>query len=203
MGRTLSYTELEVSSNDCSSIDRRHSRSEVFIRSLSELEAAVSAGSPKQSLERLSARLRSDRRTVSAYKFKIVPQATWKRRGERLSVGESERTERLARMLAHAEYVWDDRKQAREWMSKPHRELYTNSPLEAARTELGARRVEDLLDKLYYGLLCGRPFKSVRLPHRRRAALAQTRGMYPVTTSLTPKTHQTATRPPSIASTIG
>ena len=122
------------------------------IRSVSELEAAVSAGLPKRSLELLSARLHLDRKVASAYKFKIVPQATWKRRSKRLSVDESERTERLARVLAHAEYVWDDREQAREWMAKPHRELHNNTPLEAARTELGARRVEDLLDKLYCGL---------------------------------------------------
>jgi putative toxin-antitoxin system antitoxin component (TIGR02293 family) len=122
------------------------------IRSVSDLEAAVSAGLPKRSLERLSARLHLDRRIASAYKFKVVPAATWKRRSKRLSVDESERTERLARVLAHAEYVWDDRDQAREWMSKPHRELHNSTPLEAARTELGARRVEDLLDKLYYGL---------------------------------------------------
>ena len=82
----------------------------------------------------------------------MVPQATWKRRTKRLSVDESERTERLARVLAHAEYVWDDREQAREWMSKPHRELGDRAPLDVARTELGARRVEALLDKLFYGL---------------------------------------------------
>jgi len=122
------------------------------IRSVSELDAAVSAGLPKRSLEHLSARLHLDRKTASAYKFKIVPQATWKRRGKRLSTEESERTERLARVLAHAEFVWDDRDQAREWMNKPHRELQDSTPLEAARTELGARRVEDVLDKLFYGL---------------------------------------------------
>ena len=44
------------------------------------------------------------------------------------------------------------REKAREWMSKPHRELSGQTPLEVARTELGARRVEDLLDKLYFGL---------------------------------------------------
>ena len=122
------------------------------IQTVHELESAVSAGLPKRSLERLSARLYEDRRVASAYKFKIVPQATWKRRSKRLSVDESEKTERLARVLAAAEHVWDDQEQAREWMSKPHRELNGQSPLEAARTELGARRVESLLDKLYFGL---------------------------------------------------
>jgi putative toxin-antitoxin system antitoxin component (TIGR02293 family) len=122
------------------------------VRTVEQLETAVSAGLPKRSLERLSARLYADRRTASAYKFKVVPQATWKRRTKRLSIDESEKTERLARVLAAAEYVWDDRDQAREWMSKPHRELDGKTPLEAARTELGARRVESLLDKLFFGL---------------------------------------------------
>ncbi len=122
------------------------------VRTVGELESAVSAGLPKRSLERLSARLYDDRKIAQAYKFKVVPQATWKRRTKRLSVDESERTERLARVLAHAEFIWDDRGRAREWMGKPHRELHNRSPLEVAKTELGARRVEDLLDKLFYGL---------------------------------------------------
>src|ERR1700749_4500185 len=89
------------------------------IRTVGELETAVSAGLPKRALERLSARLYVDRRVANAYKFKVVPQATWKRRTRRLSVDESERTERLARVLAHAEHVWDDREQAGGWMDKP------------------------------------------------------------------------------------
>jgi putative toxin-antitoxin system antitoxin component (TIGR02293 family) len=122
------------------------------VRTVGELELAISEGLPKRALERLSARLYEDRRIASAYKFKVVPQATWKRRSKRLSVDESEKTKRLARVLAAAEYVWDDREKAREWMSKPHRELNGRTPLEVARTELGARRVEDLLDKLHFGL---------------------------------------------------
>jgi putative toxin-antitoxin system antitoxin component (TIGR02293 family) len=122
------------------------------IHTVHELESAVAAGLPKRSLERLAARLHQDSRTASAYKFNIVPVATWKRRTDRLSVDESEKTERLARVLAAAEYVWDDREQAREWMNKPHPELGGRAPLEAARTELGARRVEGLLDQLFFGL---------------------------------------------------
>ena len=122
------------------------------VRTVGELESAVSAGLPKRSLERLSARLHGDRKVANAYKFQLVPEATWKRRKTRLSPAESERTERIARLLAYAEHVWDDRERAREWMSKPHRELENTSPLEVARTELGARRVEDLLNKLFYGL---------------------------------------------------
>jgi putative toxin-antitoxin system antitoxin component (TIGR02293 family) len=122
------------------------------IRTVGELESAVAAGLPKRSLERLASRLHDDRRAASAYKYKVVPSATWKRRTKRLSVKESEKTERLARVLAAAEFVWDDRELARAWMSKAHRELGGEAPIEAARTELGARRVEELLDKLFFGL---------------------------------------------------
>ncbi len=76
-------------------------------------------GLPKRALERFSARLFEIRRIASACKFRVVPQATWKPRTKRLSVDESERTERLARVLPLAEYVWDDVIRARVWMSKP------------------------------------------------------------------------------------
>ena len=122
------------------------------VSTVRELEAAISAGLPPKALEDLSARLYPDRRAASAHKYKVVPRATWKRRGMRLSLEASERTERLARALAAAEQVWEDARLAREWMSAPHRELGGQTPIEAAQTELGARRVEELLDKLYFGL---------------------------------------------------
>ncbi len=37
-------------------------------------------------------------------------------------------------------------------MSAPHRELGGKTPIEAARTEIGARRVEAVLNKLFFGL---------------------------------------------------
>ena len=153
LSSSLSYTELKGGT----AMIAPQSVAEILglgaaIQTVRELESAVSAGLPKRSLEKLSARLHADRRTASAYKFKVVPQATWKRRTRRLSVEESERTERLARVLAHAEFVWDDRDQAREWLGKAHRELGDRTPLDVARTELGARQVEALLDRLFYGL---------------------------------------------------
>jgi putative toxin-antitoxin system antitoxin component (TIGR02293 family) len=122
------------------------------IRTVRELESAVSAGLPKRALELLSARLCTDRRSAAAYKFNVVPKAAWKRRRKYLSSEESARTERVTRALATAEYVWVDREQARAWMNKPHPEFGGQSPLDVARTELGARRVEDLLENLFFGL---------------------------------------------------
>jgi putative toxin-antitoxin system antitoxin component (TIGR02293 family) len=122
------------------------------VRSMQELDTAVNAGLPKKALVRLSARLHHDNRDASAFKFKVIPPATWKRRSKRLSRQESERIERIARVLAYAEYVLDDRDAARQWMNAPHRELNGKSPLEVAATEIGARRVESVLNKLFFGL---------------------------------------------------
>jgi putative toxin-antitoxin system antitoxin component (TIGR02293 family) len=84
--------------------------------------------------------------------YRIVPEATFKRRRDRLSSAESERTERLARVIATAEYVWEDRDSARRFLTTPHPMLAGKAPLNAAMTELGARQVEDLLAKILHGL---------------------------------------------------
>ncbi len=121
------------------------------IRSIRDLERTISLGLPKRALrltaERISTSVGDARRVM----FRVVPEATFKRR-TRLSAAESERTERLARVIAAAEYAWNDREDAREWLTKPHPELGKRTPLESAMTELGARRVEDLLDRLFYGI---------------------------------------------------
>lgn len=122
------------------------------VRTMRDLDIAVTAGLPKRSLVLLSTRLYQDDRVASAFKFKVVPSATWKRRVKHLSPEESARIERIARVLATAEYVFDDREEAREWMNTPHTELDGKTPIEAARTEIGARRVEEILNKLFFGL---------------------------------------------------
>ena len=121
------------------------------IRSIDDLERTVSAGLPKRALRFTAERVYPSSGDARRVMFRIVPEATFKRR-TRLSATESERTERLARVVAAAEYAWNDQTDAREWLTKPHPELGKRTPFEAAMTELGARRVEELLDRLYYGI---------------------------------------------------
>jgi putative toxin-antitoxin system antitoxin component (TIGR02293 family) len=121
------------------------------VSSVGELARVVSGGLPKQALRRTVQRLYHVPQEVNSLVYRIVPEATYKRR-IRLTPSESERTERLARVIAAAEYVWDDKEQAHEWLAKPHAELNGATPLQFAMTELGARQVEQLLDRLFYGL---------------------------------------------------
>jgi putative toxin-antitoxin system antitoxin component (TIGR02293 family) len=64
----------------------------------------------------------------------------------------SEREARLLLVTATAEDVWNDQADARDWLNKTHPELDYRTPLEAAATEAGARRVEEILGELRYGI---------------------------------------------------
>jgi putative toxin-antitoxin system antitoxin component (TIGR02293 family) len=121
------------------------------VKSFQDLELSVSEGLPKIALRRTVERVYSTASEVREAIYRIVPEATFKRR-TLLSQEEGARTERLARVIAAAEYVWDDVDDAREWLTKPHPELNGRTPLRAAESELGARRAEQVLDSILYGL---------------------------------------------------
>lgn len=122
------------------------------VRSIEDLSYAVSHGLPKDALRRTVCRIFADARQRRIILYRIVPEATYKRRRKRLKAGESERTERLARVVAAAEFAWNNAEKAHRWLIKPHPELGDRAPVDLALTELGARQVEDLLDRMYYGL---------------------------------------------------
>src|SRR6201993_1979692 len=106
------------------------------IRSINDLEETVSHGLPKRALRLTAERVYPSPGAARRVMFCIGPEATLNRR-TRLSAAESERTERLARVIAAAEHTWNDREDAREWLTKPHPELGKRTPFESAMTELG------------------------------------------------------------------
>jgi len=116
-----------------------------------DLARRVQAGLPKGALTRVAHRAFPAKKAAGDFAVSVVPPATFKRR-TRLSPRESERTERIARLIAAAESVWEDRGLAREWLNAPHPGLDGEAPIRAALTELGARRAEAILDKILYGL---------------------------------------------------
>ena len=122
------------------------------VTSILELNDAVERGLPKATLRNVARRVFSDAGEQRAMMRRVVPEATYKRRRERLSPAESERTERLARIIAMAEDVWQDREQARRFLTTPHPEMGGKTPLDAALTELGARQAEEVMARIVYGL---------------------------------------------------
>jgi putative toxin-antitoxin system antitoxin component (TIGR02293 family) len=122
------------------------------VRSLSDLERSVAAGLPKGTLRNCVTHLMTDKAEIARFIYKVVPQGTYKRRRTSFNADESERIERLARLIAMAEFVWDDRDDARRFLLSPHPALDGRPPIDLAQSELGARQVEALLENILHGL---------------------------------------------------
>lgn len=83
-----------------------------------------------------------------------ISKATFHRRKakDRLDPAESERVVRFAKLMGKAIEVLESEEDARQWLTSPQFGLGGVVPLEYARTEVGAREVEDLLCRIEYGV---------------------------------------------------
>lgn len=84
-----------------------------------------------------------------------IPQTTLNRRREqgRLQPAESDRVLRASRVFGKALELFEgDRDATRRWLGKPQRALGGAIPMELAKTDLGAREVEDLVGRLEHGV---------------------------------------------------
>jgi putative toxin-antitoxin system antitoxin component (TIGR02293 family) len=122
------------------------------VRTLADLSRLVLAGLPFRSLQRVSAHYPAAER--ARVEQLVVPRTTMLRREQAgvLSPEESERLERLARLTALAEHVLESREDAQRFLTEPHALLDGQSPVDLAASDLGARRVEDVLWRLEYSL---------------------------------------------------
>ena len=122
------------------------------VTSIAQLDQQVEAGLPKASLGAVARHVYGSTPDAAALMQRVIPSATYHRRGDELKPQEGERVERLARVIATAEHVWDDVADARVFLSTGHAMLGGKRPIEVALTELGARRVETLLWSLFHGV---------------------------------------------------
>jgi len=83
-----------------------------------------------------------------------ISKATLHRRKAqgRLGPEESDRVLRFARLMGKAVEVMEGEEAARRWLISPQVGLGGAVPLDYARTEVGAREVEDLLGRIEYGV---------------------------------------------------
>lgn len=70
----------------------------------------------------------------------------------RLSPDESDKVIRYSRLLQQAADFFGDIEKARAWLKHPQYGLGGAVPLDYARTEAGAREVENLLGRMKYGV---------------------------------------------------
>jgi putative toxin-antitoxin system antitoxin component (TIGR02293 family) len=84
-----------------------------------------------------------------------ISKATFHRRrgaGSKLKPAVSDRVVRYARLLGKAAKALGDPEDAKRWLSSPQFGLGGAVPLDYARTEVGAREVENLLGRIEYGV---------------------------------------------------
>jgi putative toxin-antitoxin system antitoxin component (TIGR02293 family) len=122
------------------------------VTSGTDLRRLIDRGLPKYTLRHLVDYVTKNSREAQLLHDRLVPPATFKRRTTTLNPQESERVERIARVAALAEAAFGSQQDALEFLHTAHPELGGDQPLDAARTELGARQVEEVLWRMEYGL---------------------------------------------------
>ena len=118
----------------------------------SKLIEVLRVGLPVQELDDLQASL--DVPMDKLFPMLGISKATLHRRKAegRLDQAESDRVVRFAKLMGKAVEVMESEGNARKWLHSPQFGLGGAVPLEYAETEVGAREVENLLDRIEYGV---------------------------------------------------
>lgn len=112
----------------------------------------IRAGLPFASLEEFQQTMAYSAREVGD--LLNIPPRTFIRRKEqgRLTADESDRLVRFSRLFGAAKELFEgDEAAARRWLQSPKKALGNVTPLEMARTEVGAREVEHFIGRLEHG----------------------------------------------------
>ena len=114
--------------------------------------ARIQAGLSYRAVENLQRALHIPLETMASVLG--MSRATLHRRKNqgKIDRNESERLVRYQRLLEKADGVFGDVASAREWLTHKQPGLGGAVPLDFARTEIGAREVENLLGRIEYGV---------------------------------------------------
>lgn len=113
---------------------------------------AVRSGLPVSAIDTVTEKLGFSPAELEQF---VLPRRTLAhRRAKRqpLTLDESVRLARLARVAVEAQETFGDATNAQKWLRRPNRALNGNTPLALLDTEDGARLVETVLGRLAHGL---------------------------------------------------
>lgn len=123
------------------------------VDSETDLVTITREGLPVGTLTVLAHGLSVDRKALA--KLVGISERTLSRRlasKSRLSTEESDRTVRLARVMAHAIDTLGDPQKASRWLQVNNLALGGDRPIDLLDTDTGAREVETILGRIEYGL---------------------------------------------------
>jgi putative toxin-antitoxin system antitoxin component (TIGR02293 family) len=117
------------------------------------LRTMTREGVPVGTLPALAQELAIERKTLA--RVVGISDRTLSRRlasSSRLSAEESDRTVRLARVVALAKETLGSSRKASLWLQTPNRALEDERPLDLLDTDGGVRSVETILGRIAYGI---------------------------------------------------
>jgi putative toxin-antitoxin system antitoxin component (TIGR02293 family) len=114
--------------------------------------AIVRAGLPAHALDALAERLELTRAEVAGALGIAERTLARRRKGGVLSVEESAKIVRLARVARRATEVFEAAETAVDWLKQPNRALGGERPLDLLDTEIGAESVLDVLGRIEHGV---------------------------------------------------
>lgn len=123
------------------------------VRTSDDLAQQVRSGLPASTIDLLAGTL-SLHRTQVAERLSI-PARTLSRRlatHSRLTHEESDRTLRMARVVALARDILGSDEKASHWMNNPNRALAGRRPFDLLDNDLGVRSVEEVLQRIAHGI---------------------------------------------------
>ncbi len=120
-------------------------------RSETDLIDLVREGVPFPAFRKATSELHLSLRDVEKA-LRLSSRSLLRRKAGRLTEVESERVLRLVRVVARAEHVLGAREAALDWLTSSNRALGGERPLNLLDTELGAKRVLDVLGRIEYGV---------------------------------------------------
>lgn len=112
----------------------------------------VERGVPLSALDEFASYSGLDRKDLLEV---VIPLRTLKHRKERkepLSVDESDRLARVARLYGLAIRVFGNAEKARKWLTRPKARFEERTPLSMMRTDQGGRGVEEMLYQIDEGV---------------------------------------------------
>jgi len=118
-----------------------------------DLATSIRAGFPATIIAVLADRLTMQRIDVARH-LGIPPRTLTRRLSQhaRLTVGESDRAARMARIIALAIEILGTNEKASSWLRTPNRALVGKLPIDEIGTDPGYRSVEEVLYAIAYGM---------------------------------------------------
>ena len=123
------------------------------IESDTDLRSMTRQGLPAGTLPALAEGLKVERKALA--KVVGITDRTFSRRlanASRLSPEESDRTMRLARVVALATDTFDSKEGAAQWLKAPNAVMEGHTPLDLLDTDTGVRWVETVLNRIAWGV---------------------------------------------------